>query len=170
MTMVEIDHSPVSFAEWSTVLAGESFDPATRERYRRCIVAYLHHLKERREVASVASAKAYVESGETQGVTDQFDRDALRWFFLAARRKTDDRRQTTDDGQYTARNELSIEEQVSPIHPEKVDTGKTPWERRLVERLRVGQYQWRTEVTYRDWAWRFAVWLGARPRRCERLY
>ncbi len=150
--MAEIDHSPVSFAEWSTILAGESFDPATRERYRRCIVAYLHHLKERRERASVASAKAYVESGETQGVTDQLDRDALRWFFLAARRRDP-----------VAGGELSVEEQASPIHPEKADTGKTPWERRLVERLRVGQYQWRTEVTYRDWAWRFAVWLGARP-------
>ena len=150
--MAEIDHSPVSFAEWSTVLAGESFDPATRERYRRCIVAYLHHLKERRERASVASAKAYVESGETQGVTDQLDRDALRWFFLAARRRDP-----------VAGGKLSVEEQASPIHPEKADTGKTPWERRLVERLRVGQYQWRTEVTYRDWAWRFAVWLGARP-------
>src|ERR1035437_1686519 len=152
MTMAEIDHNPVSFAEWSTVLVGESFDPATRERYRRCIVAYLHHLKERRERASVASAKAYVESGETQGVTDQLDRDALRWFFLAARRRDP-----------VAGNEFSVEEQASPIHPEKADTGKAPWERRLVERLRVGQYQWRTEVTYRDWAWRFAVWLGTRP-------
>src|SRR5450759_1089604 len=112
MTMVEIDHSPVSFAEWSMVLAGEPFDPETRERKRRCIVAYLHNLKERRERASVASAKAYVESGETQGVTDQFDRDALRWFFLAARRR-----------EPVAGGGLSIEEQVSPIHPEKADIG-----------------------------------------------
>ncbi|MFA5344406.1 MAG: integron integrase [Kiritimatiellia bacterium] len=192
--MADIDHSPVSFAEWSTVLAGESFDPATRERYRRCIVAYLHHLKERRERASVASAKAYVESGEVKGVTDHLDRDALRWFFLAARRRTEDGGRLkaednanvqpraargkrsiypafrgtpnvqclmTDDGRQTT--EDGIEEQASPIHPEKADTGTTPWERRLVERLRVGQYQWRTEVTYRDWAWRFAAWLGARP-------
>ncbi len=143
---------PVSFGEWNMVLAGESFDSATRERYRRSIVAYLHHLKERRERASVASAKVYIEFGEAKGVMDKIDRDALRWFFLAARRR-DPR----------TGGEIKVEEKVSPIHPEKADLGKTPWERRLVERLRVGQYQWRTEVTYRDWAWRFAIWLGMRP-------
>lgn len=136
------------------VLAGESFEPATREGYRRSIVAALHHLKERRERASAASVKAYVKSSEAQGVTEQFDRNALRWFFLAARRRVDGGRQTSNSG---------IEEEASPIHPEKADTGKTPWERRLVERLRVGQYRWRTEVTCWDWAWRFSVWLGTRP-------
>jgi len=74
---MQADQTPVLFAEWSTVLAGESFDPATRERFRRCIVAYLHYLKERRERASPASAKAYVEAGEARGVTDHFDRNAL---------------------------------------------------------------------------------------------
>ncbi len=149
---MQADQTPVLFAEWSTVLAGESFDPATRERFRRCIVAYLHYLKERRERASPASAKAYVEAGEARGVTDHFDRNALRWFFLTARRRDP-----------AAGPPHGVEEQPSPIHPEKADLGKTPWERRLVERLRVGQYQFRTEMTYRDWAWRFAVWLGARP-------
>ncbi len=35
------------------------------------------------------------------------------------------------------------------------DTGQTDWERRLIERLRLNQYSWRTEQTYRDWAWRY---------------
>ena len=56
--MAEISRAPVSFAEWSSVLAGETFDTATRERYRRSVVAYLHYLKSRRQSASVASAKA----------------------------------------------------------------------------------------------------------------
>ena len=79
--MPEVSHTPVSFSEWSTVLAGEALDPATQERYRRAVVGYLHHLKVRRERASLASAKAYVEHGEAQGVTDVHDREALRWFF-----------------------------------------------------------------------------------------
>jgi hypothetical protein len=42
--MAEIGREPVSFSEWSSVLAGEALDAATRERYRRCVVAYLAYL------------------------------------------------------------------------------------------------------------------------------
>jgi hypothetical protein len=44
----------------------------------------------------------------------------------------------------------------------QADTGKTDWERRMIERLRLGQYAWRTEQTYREWAWRLAQFVGAR--------
>jgi hypothetical protein len=150
--MAEISRDPVSFPLWATVLAGEGFDAATREQYRRSVVAYLHDLKTRRQCASLASAKAYVENGEAHGLTATADRVALRWFFQAAARQTRDASPATD-----------VTAPASPIRPEKADTGRTPWERRLVERLRVGQYLWRTEMTYRDWAWRFAAWLGDRP-------
>jgi integron integrase len=43
------------------------------------------------------------------------------------------------------------------------DLGGPEWERRLIRQLRTRQYQWRTEQTYRMWAWRFARWLA--PRR-----
>ena len=43
-----------------------------------------------------------------------------------------------------------------------MDRGESEWERKLVDRLRVKHYQWRTEQTYRDWARRFAVWLAKR--------
>ena len=148
--MVKASDKPVSFPEWCTVLAGEPLDVSIRERYRRSVVAYLHHLKTHRLRASPASAKAYVEAGEAQGVTDEHDRKALRWFFTAALRRD-------------AAAPAAVEDAASPIRLEKADHGRTPWERLLVERLRVGQYQWRTEVTYRDWIWRFASWLGARP-------
>ena len=32
----------------------------------------------------------------------------------------------------------------------------------MIERLRLGQYAWRTEQTYREWAWRLAQFVGAR--------
>jgi integron integrase len=140
---------PVSFQDWSTVLAGDvSLAEDSREKHRRSIVAYLHYLKLRRERASPASAKEYVEEGERKGITGEADRVALRWFFRAARMR--------DHGP------APVERASSPILPEKADRGATNWERRLVESLRVGQYQWRTEVTYRDWIWRFAAWLGER--------
>lgn len=46
--------------------------------------------------------------------------------------------------------------------PAAGDLGRTEWERRLIEALRTRHYQWRTERTYRDWAWRFERWLEAR--------
>ena len=36
----------------------------------------------------------------------------------------------------------------------QADTGAAPWERRLIERLRIQHYAWRTEKTYRQWAGR----------------
>src|SRR5262249_28084678 len=42
----------------------------------------------------------------------------------------------------------------------KADLGKTAWERRMIERLRLQHYSWRTEQTYRDWARRFAQYTG----------
>jgi hypothetical protein len=44
----------------------------------------------------------------------------------------------------------------------RADTGRTPWESRLIERLRLKHYSWRTEQTYREWAWRLARFVGAR--------
>jgi hypothetical protein len=44
----------------------------------------------------------------------------------------------------------------------RADTGRTDWERRLIERLRLGHYSWRTDQTYREWAWRLAGFMGRR--------
>jgi hypothetical protein len=63
------DDAPVWFTEWATVLDGEPLDKVTRERYRRSVVGYLHHLKMQRLRATVSTAKAYVEDGEAKGMT-----------------------------------------------------------------------------------------------------
>lgn len=47
----------------------------------------------------------------------------------------------------------------------QADTGAEAWERRLIERLRIQHYAWRTEQTYREWAWRLADFV--RPRELE---
>ncbi len=133
-------------------LRATELTPEKKEQFRRGIVAYLHHLKVVRDRASLASAKAYINGLSTHGLPDTPVREALRWFFKAATKHGQDRQSVMD-----------VEDHSSPILPEKSDRGKTPWEQRLVERLRVGQYQWRTEATYRDWAWRFADWLRGRP-------
>jgi len=46
----------------------------------------------------------------------------------------------------------------------RVDLGQTDWEGRLIQRLRELHYAWRTEETYRGWAWRYHEFLGLRGR------
>jgi integron integrase len=48
------------------------------------------------------------------------------------------------------------------------DLGKSDWERKLIRELRGRHYRWRTEQTYRQWAWRFAHWLQARSNTIEK--
>jgi len=52
---------------------------------------------------------------------------------------------------------------VPALH--QADTGAVAWEQRLIERLRIQHYAWRTEQTYREWAWRLADFV--RPRELE---
>ena len=42
----------------------------------------------------------------------------------------------------------------------RADVGAVEWERKLIERFRLLHYSWRTEQTYRDWAWRFDHFLA----------
>jgi len=51
-------------------------------------------------------------------------------------------------------------------HLHQADTGAVAWEQRLIERLRIQHYAWRTEQTYREWAWRLAD--SVRPRDLEK--
>ena len=44
----------------------------------------------------------------------------------------------------------------------RADLGRTEWEQRLVQKIRVRHLSWRTEQTYRGWAWRLADFLGER--------
>ena len=46
----------------------------------------LRYCKATRTLASIFSAKAYLEAGTGQGKCGQIDRDALRWFFVTHRR------------------------------------------------------------------------------------
>jgi hypothetical protein len=46
--------APVWFTEWATVLDG-----VTRDRYRRSVIGYLHHLKVRRLRASLEEERSH---------------------------------------------------------------------------------------------------------------
>lgn len=83
--MASVSSDPVSFGEWSVVLSGaRELNLAKKDLYHRAIVAYLRYLKSRHEQASLASAKAYIESDPSRAEADSIQREALRWFFKAA--------------------------------------------------------------------------------------
>jgi len=94
---------------------------------------------------------------------------ALRWFFLTARKEEKAQAVVEEGvgGDEGTRGKSSMELDVAAvsgkIRPEKVDLGTEPWERQLVEQLRIGQYRWRTEQTYRDWVGRFGRWAKRDP-------
>ena len=45
----------------------------------------------------------------------------------------------------------------------RADLGGPPWERGLVARIRELHLAWRTEKTYRHWAWRLARFCEPKP-------
>lgn len=154
----------VSFPDWKRVLEAETgLDGAVRSRYRWAIGEYLGHLKETHQRASIATAKAYFDGG----AGNETAREAVRWFFKAEER-TRTHASMKNDGlpgkpktQESKKAEgVDVERTATAIVPELMDRGKDGWERLLVDRLRIGHYQWRTEQTYREWAWKFAGWLG----------
>lgn len=191
MTEAELNN-PVSFPKWAEALADDpEVGAERRDAFRRAIMGYLKCLKNRHVRASLASAKAYFDAEKAAGRGREEEREAVRWFFLAARREdAKEKVWATGETLNAERSTLNVQEGASDtegrlgtaspsilpsgvrrlqvenepavIVPEKADLGATPWERKLVERLRVGHYQWRTETSYREWARRFCAWLGTK--------
>jgi len=133
---------PVYFPEWALALRKAAVSDQQRESYRRIIVRYLGYCKLTQTRACIASARRFVESAQRREhpseVTDW--KAALNWFFATAQ-------------QYQSRWIRDVPSLA------RADLGKSDWERQMIECLRSRHYQWRTEQTYRAWAWRFARWL-----------
>ena len=146
----------VSFREWRAVLEGDKgLDQPKKEEYRRGVYAYLSYLKGSGQRATLATAKTFFDSGGGE----DWAREGLRWFFKTAAKRGD---VVGKSDASAAKEGIGHDLPPARIVPEKMDRGESEWERKLVERLRVKHYQWRTEQTYRDWARRFANWLAKR--------
>jgi integron integrase len=139
----------LSFPDWAGALrADDSLSPGLRESYRRTLVGFLKFCQQRRAGATVALAREYMELARLEQAPApgrlQEWKDGLNWFFRR--------------GQEASSTALRG---VPPLA--KSDLGWTDWEQRLVARLRLKGFSWRTEQTYRGWAWRLARFLGQRP-------
>jgi len=157
----------VWFPHWSDSLDRLRLPPIHRQQYRLALIRYLRFCKETRQQATVDSARAFMEQIEAQrtlGATMLARwKEALNWFFTEGRKQTGDRKPKAEDrrpsgrpgGHRTAGNNTMAD--IPPLAGG--DLGKTEWERKLIQVLRSRHYQWRTEQTYRQWAWRFVDWL-----------
>lgn len=135
----------VIFANWREVLNQARLADRTRAGYALAIGGYLDYCRRNNLRVNKESARAYMGDVERRQLARNpaLWKSGLNWFFIEGRKSS----AWVPGGEPT---------------PGHADTGVTPWERRLIERLRLSHYSWRTEQTYREWSWRLDRHTGRR--------
>ncbi|MDP2991558.1 MAG: integron integrase [Kiritimatiellota bacterium] len=148
-------NSRVWFRNWDVILAQEPIPHQEQERYRHWIIRYLKFCKDSHAVVCQETAKMLENRPDVAGMPEARDcQKALAWFFRRAQEQI----------VMPARADsppATFSGDIPP--PAKADLGNTEWERRLIECIRRRHLLWRTEQTYREWAGRFAQFLGNQP-------
>jgi len=130
----------VIFANWREAPHRPGLGSGVQTVYSIAISGCLKYCARNGIRVTTASARAYMDEVLRRGLARQPDlwKEGLNWFFRMGRQHTSAR----DTGALPSLGQA--------------DTGAEPWERRLIERLRIQHYAWRTEQTCREWAWRLA--------------
>jgi integron integrase len=139
----------VIFPNWREALHASGLSAPLQRLYALAITGYLDFCARNGVSVTAHSARAYMADVTRRALAQQPQlwKEGLNWFFRAGR-------------QHCAVPRLDNLPTLG-----QADTGAAPWERRLIERLRLGHYSWRTEQTYREWAWRLHRFL--QPRQIE---
>jgi integron integrase len=133
------------FVNWREQLNQVRISGAIKRSYVEAIEGYLDYCRNNGVSVGISTARGFVEDALRRGRTrDQKGWQAgLNWYFREGRKRGTPRPAGVPTlGQ--------------------ADTGKSPWESRMIERLRLGHYSWRTEQTYREWARRLEQSLSGR--------
>ena len=135
----------VIFANWREALHLLKLGRGLKYLYAQAIEGYLDYCLRNGLRVGVESARGFVSDALRRGLTRDVPiwKEALNWFFQEGHKRC----APQPDGVPSLGH---------------ADTGKAPWESRLIERLRLKHYSWRTERTYREWAWRLAHFVGER--------
>src|SRR6266487_3984961 len=140
------------YPDWKHGLAQAGLNGELQGSYRRGIEAYSDFCRRHRLEVTVETARRFMsESAGLKSIAPETVavwKEALNWFFREARA-----------------HRAPALRGVPSLG--RVDLGQTDWERRLIRRLRELHYAWRTEETYRGWAWRYHEFLRARSRGLE---
>jgi integron integrase len=133
------------FTNWREILNLSPSPVALRQGYTAAIEAYLEYCRRNGLSVTKQSARNFMSDAQRRSLAgdSQLWKEGINWFLKTGHKS------------------------AGPLPPGvpsigHADVGRTEWERRMIERLRLNHYSWRTEQTYRDWAWRFEHWL--RPR------
>ena len=135
----------VIFPNWRELLNRADLPDRVRAGYGLAIGGYLDYCQRNGVSVTAESARGYMADVERRKLARNpgLWKSGLNWFFTQGRRVSG----WKPSGEPT---------------PGHADTGATPWERRLIERLRLGHYSWRTEQTYREWSWRLERFMGVK--------
>jgi integron integrase len=182
------EHRAVSFPTWKTALAQAGLSAEICESHRRAVLTLLHACKTQRRPASVALARELMAALKDEPARLAAVKAGLRWFFVAAAAlagRAGERAQeaapsvSVRAAETRARSAtaLPLETDKTPVSATAVDRarrrtdipsrasddqGGPEWERTLIRTIRTRGFLWRTELAYRAWAGRFAVFI--RPR------
>ncbi len=167
-----MDERIVEFEDWEKVLR-DTVPVALQAAYREAVVKFRYWLRENGKVASVDAFKQHLAWKQSYLPPKKYEirRQALRWYFDQGKKisiqKPVASSQKGGESSGSAKTEiqnlprkpqsssLSRQIEMTDVPPlGKADLGETPWERKLVERIRELHLAWTTEKTYRAWAWR----------------
>ena len=157
----------IIFSNWREALHQSGLSSGIRTVYCMAVEGYLEYCAHNAISVTTDSARAYMDEVTRRAVARQPElwKEGLNWFFRAGRQHCGT---WPSDGGRVVRAGLadSVEGGNGRVpSPGQADTGAMAWEQRLIERLRIQHYAWRTEQTYREWAWRLADFV--RPREVE---
>ena len=153
--------APLAFSGWAGALASMDWSEDVKKRRQLAIMRLLKFCKLERRPVSVTLIKSYLENLERQGNLWPETREALRWFVIEARKRS--LAVGVEAVKTPAVSSLGFKQ--SGGGPGSLpasgasDLGGAEWERCLVTALRRQGKMWRTEQTYRGWAWRFADFI-----------
>jgi integron integrase len=149
----------ISFPGWTEVLKAVPMSEGERGWIRLSIGSFLRWCKRQGCPAAVSTIRAFLAEPERQESIHA--RDGLKWFYREAKA-----RGCVRAGEVRMA-ETGTARSVAPAAGS--DLGKTEWEAALIRTARSRGLLWRTEETYRGWAWRFAEFLGERgPKEATR--
>ena len=157
----------IRFEPWEKVLR-DTVPIKLQAAYREAVVKFLYWLRETGKAATVAAFKEHLAWKKSYLPPERYEvrLQALRWYYDQGRRLRT--RAAAERGVGTPQTAprwagasakpagddyvvLSMND-VPPLG--KADLGGPPWERKLVARIRELHLAWKTEKTYRYWAWR----------------
>ena len=160
-----MDERNVEFEDWEKVLR-DTVPVALQASYREAAAKFRYWLREKGKVANVEAFKRHLAWKKSYLPPKQYEirRQALRWYWDKGRKiggprsevgspqSENNRPPSTNQQRPTLPRYAREMTDVPPLG--KADLGETPWERKLVARIRELHLAWTTEKTYRAWAWR----------------